>query len=119
MRNSEKQNRVESTGIRTLHGKMDRCRESRGWATACSRSMPERNGKDQGKENPKQACSCWFARHSWLTAASGANLLCTLWEDVVFSFSGVTFVWFSSFLKKNLNASRPSAFVFLEKSERA
>ena len=31
----------------TFHGKMDRCRESQGWTTACS-SMPERDGKDQG-----------------------------------------------------------------------
>ena len=31
---------------RTFHGEIDRCRESRGWTTACS-SMPERDGKDQ------------------------------------------------------------------------
>ena len=30
----------------TFHGEMDRCRESQGWTTACSR-MPERDGKDQ------------------------------------------------------------------------
>ena len=47
----------------TFHGAMDRCRESQGWTTACS-SMPERDGKDQGEESPKQACSCWFVRHS-------------------------------------------------------
>ena len=37
--------------------------------------MSERDddGKDQGEDSPKQACSCWFARHSWL-ATSGANL---------------------------------------------
>ena len=45
----------------TFHGKMDRCRESQGWTTACSR-MPERDGKDQGEDSPKQAGSCWFAR---------------------------------------------------------
>ena len=39
-----------------------RCRESRGWTTAC-RGMPERDGKDQGEDSPKQAGSCWFARH--------------------------------------------------------
>ena len=27
-------------------------------------SMPERDGKDSGNKSPKQACSCWFARHS-------------------------------------------------------
>ena len=41
----------------TFHGEIDRCRESQGWTTACS-SMPERNGKDQGEDSPKQACSC-------------------------------------------------------------
>ena len=30
-------------------------------ATACS-GMPERDGKDQGEDSPKQAGSCWFAR---------------------------------------------------------
>ena len=40
--------------------------------TACSR-MPERDGKDQEEEIPKQAGSCWFARPCGL-AASGANL---------------------------------------------
>ena len=29
----------------TFHGKMDRCRGSQGWTTACSRT-PERDGKD-------------------------------------------------------------------------
>ena len=44
----------------TFHDEMDRCRESQGW-TACS-GMPERDGKDQGEDSPKQAGSCWFAR---------------------------------------------------------
>ena len=35
-------------------------RESQGWTTACSR-MPERDGKDQVENSPKQAGSCWFA----------------------------------------------------------
>ena len=35
--------------------------EKQGWTTACSR-MPERDGKDQGENSPKQAGSCWFAR---------------------------------------------------------
>ena len=45
----------------TFHGEIDRCRESQGWTTACS-SMPERDGKDQGEDSPKEAGSCWFAR---------------------------------------------------------
>ena len=47
----------------TFHGEIDRCFESQGWTTACS-GMPERKGKDQGEDSPKQAGSCWFARHS-------------------------------------------------------
>ena len=38
----------------TFHGKMDRCRESQGWTTACS-SLPEHVGKDQGEDSPKQS----------------------------------------------------------------
>ena len=47
----------------TFLGEMDRCRESQGWTTECS-SMPEGDGNDQGENSPKQAGSCWFARHS-------------------------------------------------------
>ena len=47
----------------TFHSEMDRCRESQGWTTAC-RNMSERDGKDLGEDSSKQACSCWFARHS-------------------------------------------------------
>ena len=56
---------VQDGGTRggTFHGEMNRCREIKGWTTACSR-IPERDGKDEGKDNPKQAGSCWFARHS-------------------------------------------------------
>ena len=43
-----------------FHCEMDRCRENQGWTTACSR-MPERDGKDQADDSPKQAGSCWFA----------------------------------------------------------
>ena len=60
----------------TFQGEMDRCREGQGWTryTTCS-SMPERDGKDQGGDSPKQACPCWFARHSWLLIATrGATL---------------------------------------------
>ena len=54
---------VQNGGTRggTFHSKMDRCRGSQGWTTACSR-MPKRDGKDQGEDSPKQAGSCWFAR---------------------------------------------------------
>ena len=45
----------------TFHGEMDRCRESQGSTTACS-GIPERDGKDQEEDRPKQAGSCWFAR---------------------------------------------------------
>ena len=34
-------------------GEMDRCRDNQGWTTACSR-IPERHGKDQGEDSPKQ-----------------------------------------------------------------
>ena len=56
---------AQDGGIRggTFYGEIDRCRESQGWPTAC-RGMPERDGKDQGEDSPKQACSCWFARDS-------------------------------------------------------
>ena len=36
--------------------------ESQDCNAACS-SMPERDGKDQREGSPKQARSCWFARH--------------------------------------------------------
>ena len=45
----------------TFHGKMDCCKKYQGWTTACS-GMPERDGKDQGGDSPKQAGSYWFAR---------------------------------------------------------
>ena len=45
----------------TFHGKMDRCSGSQGLTTVCSR-MPERDGKGQGEDSPKQAGSCWIAR---------------------------------------------------------
>ena len=35
--------------------------EKASWTTVCS-GMPERDGKDQGEDSPKQAGSCWFAR---------------------------------------------------------
>ena len=44
-----------------FYGKMDRSRKNQGWTTECS-GMPERDGKNQGEDSPKQAGSCWFAR---------------------------------------------------------
>ena len=55
--------RTAESGAQTLHGERDRCRESQGWTTAYS-SMSERDGKYQAEDNPKQAGSCWFARHN-------------------------------------------------------
>ena len=48
--------RRRSTGWNfSSQDEMDCCsRESQGWTTACS-SMPERDGKDQGQDTPKQA----------------------------------------------------------------
>ena len=45
----------------TFHGKIDHCRENQCWTPSCS-GMPERDGKDQEEDSPKQAGSCWFAR---------------------------------------------------------
>ena len=86
--------RKAEQGGRTFHGKMDRCRKKQGWTTACS-GMPERDGKDQGEDSPKQAGSRWFARPCCL-ATSGANLCPPgVWfADVMTSFSGVPFVLF-------------------------
>ena len=58
----------------TVHGEIGIFRESQGWSTACS-SMPERGGKDQGNDSPKQVGSFWFT-------------------DVVSSFCGSAFVLF-------------------------
>ena len=56
----------------TFHGEMDRCREHQGWTKLC-RSMPERDGKDQGDNSPNQAGSYWFARHSWLATCDAIS----------------------------------------------
>ena len=85
----------DGTSGGTLRGRMDRCRESQSWTPACS-SLPERDGKDQGNDSPKQACSCWFARHNSKLASSGAILyppgvfwvcrcrVVSLWRSVCF-----------------------------------
>ena len=64
---------MQDSGTRggRFHGDIDRCRESQGWTTACS-GIHEDDGKDQEEDSPKQACSCWFVRHS--LATSGVNL---------------------------------------------
>ena len=48
----------------------------------------------QGEDSPKQASSCWFARHSRLATTSGANLYPpgVLFADAMSYFSGVKFV---------------------------
>ena len=78
----------------TFHGKMDGCRESQGWTTACS-GIPERGGKDQGEDSPRQAGSCWFA-HPCRLATIGVNLYPPdVWfADTMPSFSGVTCILF-------------------------
>ena len=53
----------EQGAERLFHGEIDRRRESQGWTAAC-RSVPERDGKDQGEDGPKQADLGWFVRHS-------------------------------------------------------
>ena len=78
----------------TFHGEMDRCRENQGWTTACS-GMPERDGKNQEEDSPKQAGSCWFARPCWL-ATSGANLHLTGLQMPWRFFSYATFFLFCS-----------------------
>ena len=88
---------AQDSGTRggTFRGEMDRCRESQAWTTACS-SMPECDGKNQGEDSPKQAGSCWFARHSSL-ATSGANLYPPGECRVVFFWRFVCFVLFCFF----------------------
>ena len=59
---AEEWNKIVDTRGGILHDEMDRGRESQDCNAACS-SMPERDGKDQREGSPKQARSCWFARH--------------------------------------------------------
>ena len=100
------------------HGEMDRCGESQAWTTACS-SMPRTwrwwwQEGPKGEDNPKQADSRSFARHSWL-AKSGANLYHPGGCRVVFLFrcyACFVFVSFPSFLF-SLN---PRSFVQFSRS---
>ena len=61
----------------TFHGEMDRCRENQGWTTACS-GMPERGGKDQDEDSPKQADSCspLLTSHKWRELVSSGCFVC-------------------------------------------
>ena len=87
---------------------MDRGRESQGSTTACS-NMSERDGKDQGEGSPKQSCSYWFARSSWLATVARTSwlaivartsILCGTWlmlycVSLALSVSRLDFViWF-------------------------
>ena len=55
--------------------------------------MPERDGDDQEQDSPKQACSYWFTRHSWL-ATSSANLYPS-GNSVLFAYSIILLLLFS------------------------
>ena len=77
----------------TFHGEIDRCRESQGWTTACSR-MPERDGKDQGQES-KRARAGSLAIVDKSQVARTCILRAFFWcADAVLPFSCVTFVLF-------------------------
>ena len=79
----------------TFHGEMDRCRENQGWTTACS-GMPERDGKNQEEDSPKQAGS--LVRSPLLTSHKWRERTCIIlafglqipWRF----FSGVSYVCF-------------------------
>ena len=73
----------------TFNGEIDCCRERQGWTTAYS-GMPERDGKDQGEDSPKQAGSCWFAH----PCCANLNPSGVWFVDAMTSFSGVAFVLF-------------------------
>ena len=49
--------RTAEQGAKHFMAKWILCRESQGWTTVCS-GMPERDGKDQGEDSPKQQGSC-------------------------------------------------------------
>ena len=56
----------------TFHGEIDHCKESQGWTVACS-GMPERDGEDQGEDNPNLANLCWFTRPCWLAISDATS----------------------------------------------
>ena len=57
-----------------FHDEINRGRESQGSPKACS-NLSERDGKDQGEGSPKQECSYWFARSSWLATVARTSWL--------------------------------------------
>ena len=63
----------------TFYGEIDCYRENQGWTTACS-GMPERDGKNQEEDSPKQAGSCWrsplLTSHTWRELVSSERLVC-------------------------------------------
>ena len=95
---------------RDVSSQINRCRESRGWTTGCSGiSMPESDGKDQGEESKASVlvlvCSPKLISH--------ANCKLVSPECFLVRRGGVVYLWryvflFSLFLKKNMNAPRPS-----------
>ena len=94
-----------------FHGEMDRCSESQGFTTACSR-MPDRDGKDQREDSPKQAGSCWFARPCWLATSAAKWYLLGVWfADILTSFSEVTFVLFCFAFVFMFSSLKPRPFV--------
>ena len=85
-----------------FYDEMDRGTESQGSTTACS-NLSERDGKDQREGSPKQACSYWFARHSWLAIVARTSILSGTWPmlycvSLALSVSRLDFViWFRYF----------------------
>ena len=78
----------------TFHGEMDRCSENQGWTMACSR-MPERDGKDQGEDIPKQVVlvrSPLLTSHKWSEFVSSGHLICRCHVDFLWCY--VCFVLF-------------------------
>ena len=94
----------------TFHGEIDRCRENQGCTTAYS-GMPERGGKNQDKDSPKQAGSCWFASpslltsHKWRELVSSGRLVCRC--HGVFSLMLRLFCFASVFVSMLSSKPRP------------
>ena len=73
----------------TFHSKLDRCRESQGWTTACS-GMPDRDGKDQGEDVLVRLPL--LTSHKWRELVSSGRLVCGCHD--VFLWCSVCFVLF-------------------------
>ena len=79
-----------------FHGEMGRCREIKGWSTACS-SMPERDRKGQGEDSCPKASGLMLVRtlflltrHKWRELVYSGLLVCRC--RVVFLWCYVCFV---------------------------